>query len=852
MKLSIKKEDLRNQIVLAILVLFIIGALNLILTRHHEIYGSLVDWLSQHLSFADLFRNTFYETGQLFPDFTWQLGGGVNTAQLVYYGLFRPEIMLSYLFPMINMAVWLSITGVFYAVFSVEVFYHWIRKEGITSRHALLASLLFLCAGPILFHTHRHPMFVNYLPWMMITFMGIQKYVTERKKGQMLLGIVFIILSSYFFSVSALFMCGLYAIFCILKYKEDINIKMFFYEILRLMGMVLLGIGITAFMMIPVVLSMLEQHRDMLQNPTLAALLKPDLDFSAVVMSSFTSASYSAGMSMMAYFGLLYGVYQKEKETRILALLLLIVSIIPLFCYLLNGMQYIRQKSLISMIPLLSFMIGIMLDNLKSRKQKSFFYMIPLMVLPLFFMKNNYIRYIETVDVLLCIALLFLLTTKKSKIAIFASAIIPLALLMPINQIDVYLKKDKLQQYENEDKRELISFVLNNDKANLYRFDDMDFALRTVNQVLDLRMLKSSIYSSNENQLMVHYFFDTMAMPGATTNRANMHTAAQPFYQGMMGVKYMISNGVKPFGYDVITRRGKLMLLENKDVLPIAYASSDIMNEKDFEKLVYPYNMETLYQRTIVPNGETKGYQNMITSISPVYQVKSSEGVKVIQKNGSYHIRATKHARMHVKLDNLAAQQLLLLDLPIRNVKNGRNQDVKIQINGVDNKRSKTRDYYANHKDNFRYVLGTKDGTLDLDIKFSKGEYTIQKPKAYTLAYDVLKQRRSNVDAMELKQMSTSSLEGDIHVRKNGYFVTSFPYQKGFTVKVDGEPVEYVKVNTAFVGFPIKRGNHRVQITYEMPGKKAGYYLSITCLLVAGGLCVNDRLVKRKKAKLKI
>ena len=68
---------------------------------------------------------------------------------------------------------------------------------------------------------------------------------------------------------------------------------------------------------------------------------------------------------------------------------------------------------------------------------------------------------------------------------------------------------------------------------------------------------------------------------------------------------------------------------------------------------------------------------------------------------------------------------------------------------------------------------------------------------------------------------------GDINVTNDGYFTLSIPYDKGFKIKVDGQSVDYEKVNTSFIGFPISKGNHHIEIEYEAPLKKVGMLLSI-------------------------
>ena len=72
----------------------------------YGVFGSSIDWISQHSTLADYFRKRFYATGNLFPDFAWNLGGGQNIYHFAYYGLLSPTMLLSYLFPFIPMDLW--------------------------------------------------------------------------------------------------------------------------------------------------------------------------------------------------------------------------------------------------------------------------------------------------------------------------------------------------------------------------------------------------------------------------------------------------------------------------------------------------------------------------------------------------------------------------------------------------------------------------------------------------------------------------------------------------------------------------------------------------------------------------
>ena len=62
------------------------------------VFGAKVDWISQHSVIPDYFRKQFYETGNLFPEFAMNLGGGQNVYNYSYYGLYSPLFLLPYAF----------------------------------------------------------------------------------------------------------------------------------------------------------------------------------------------------------------------------------------------------------------------------------------------------------------------------------------------------------------------------------------------------------------------------------------------------------------------------------------------------------------------------------------------------------------------------------------------------------------------------------------------------------------------------------------------------------------------------------------------------------------------------------
>ena len=56
-----------------------------IITGKSYLYGSTLDWNSQHYNFMEYFRILFYKTKDIFPDFAFNIGAGQNIYNFSYY-----------------------------------------------------------------------------------------------------------------------------------------------------------------------------------------------------------------------------------------------------------------------------------------------------------------------------------------------------------------------------------------------------------------------------------------------------------------------------------------------------------------------------------------------------------------------------------------------------------------------------------------------------------------------------------------------------------------------------------------------------------------------------------------------
>ena len=116
----------------------------------HGIFGAKVDWLSQHSVLPDYFRQQFYATGKIFPEFAPNLGGGQNIYHFAYYGLYSPLILPSYLLPFVKMSDYIMVISITGLTVSVLFFYYWLKSRKMDTGVAFIISLMFQLAGPMI------------------------------------------------------------------------------------------------------------------------------------------------------------------------------------------------------------------------------------------------------------------------------------------------------------------------------------------------------------------------------------------------------------------------------------------------------------------------------------------------------------------------------------------------------------------------------------------------------------------------------------------------------------------------------------------------------------------------------
>ena len=527
------KKELLALAVITVLYIIIFCCI----TKNKYLFISTTDYETQHYLLPEYFRNLFYETKNIFPDIAWNLGGGQNIYYLSYYGLLNPIILLSYFFPNIAMIDYLPIAMSLIVVLSSFFVYLLVRKNNYKHTTSLITAILFLLASPIIYHAHRHIMFISYFPFLLLGLFGVDTYIKKKRSTLLTVSICLMILTSYYFSVAGLVVIVLYFLYKQMLQDPEISLKALIKRTLTLIKPLIFGILLGMVIILPTAYCLLN-GRNSNNTVSIWNLLIPN--------PAYMYTAYSPGLTIIEFILLLAPLLLKKvpKAVKCLSLILLFMFIFPIVNYLLNGTLYINAKTLIPFLPLVMLILAWSLEQITHHKK-------------------------------LLTAFLLIMT--------FVICLI-------VNSTDTLMKKELKNSDIEKSYRKLVTKIHKND-TSIYRIGNLTSNKNSLNKVYTIEELKSSIYSSTQNKNYQKFYLDVAESNQKYRNNMMISTSDSLLTQALMGEKYIITEKTLTNGYHFIAQEGKLKLYENTLALPLAYT---IEKEAD-EEAEYPYNLLNIF-----------------------------------------------------------------------------------------------------------------------------------------------------------------------------------------------------------------------------------------------------------------
>ncbi len=113
--------------------------------------------------------------------------------------------------------------------------------------------------------------------------------------------------------------------------------------------------------------------------------------------------------------------------------------------------------------------------------------------------------------------------------------------------------------------------------------------------------------------------------------------------------------------------------------------------------------------------------------------------------------------------------------------------------------------------------------------------------------YEILK-----ASAMHTEKFEDTMVTGTITAKEDMVMFTSIPYDKGWTVKIDGKEIktdDYIPLQDAYLCFNLPKGSHQIEMTFTQRGLILGLAISAASVMMLIAAAIFFSLLRKKRTE---
>ena len=164
-------------------------------------------------------------------------------------------------------------------------------------------------------------------------------------------------------------------------------------------------------------------------------------------------------------------------------------------------------------------------------------------------------------------------------------------------------------------------------------------------------------------------------------------------------------------------------------------------------------------------------------------------------------------------------------------------------------------EYYTSEGNKYKLIyLGDRSEGDDIFLELYMSPWQNSEDisvKVYKYNNDVLKSINDELrkNSFEVTDYSGNSIKGSFNLDQGKLLMLTIPYSKGWSIKLDGQKIEGIKVLGYFMGIDAGTGQHTIEMEYHSMGITAGIVVSIISWVVFIILVI--RYLKEKSSAVK-
>lgn len=349
----------------------------------------------------------------------------------------------------------------------------------------------------------------------------------------------------------------------------------------------------------------------------------------------------------------------------------------------------------------------------------------------------------------------------------------------------------------------------------------------------------SSSLNANATALMEH-----IGVEGAPDKNRFNYNQTDPVTNAMLNIRYLIGKNlpIDDSDFKQIAKSGNSRLYESIYPLSIGYMTADTIRTWNYEQ-ENPFMVLDDYVRAVTQNK----YTSVFAEIEPV-DVSAANIELSSTGDGMWDSTLKNETKKSKTILTYQAQQT------------GK-QYLFIEADDADAitvSQEKKDDKIEIRNDCGSIVnLGEMDSgtefTVTIEYKEGKGGSVVSHvctmdEAVWQDAYKML-----SASMLDVTDYGDSCLKGTINVQEDGVFVTSVPYEAGWKLKVDGHTREINElIGGAWISTSLSAGEHQIELSFRPPGLIAGLLITLASigLLIAAEWWRRRRMLRKLQSVL--
>lgn len=789
------------------------------------------DMYHQYAPFLAAFQEKIKTGGSL--AYSWDIGGGINFVALYAYYLATPINWILFLFPQSILTELMSIFLIFKIGLSGFTFSYYICKHFNTNNPAVGAFAIFYALSAYVAAYSWNVMWLDCIWLLPLILLGLEYLVKEKKPFLYCVTLGLAILSNYYISIMICIFCVLYFFTLMLSQpeaKENPYKKVFSFGLYSL-----LAGGLAAVLLIPEFFALqltvsgemnfpgsLTKYFSIFEMISRQLMLVEPAVFSAHEPNIYSGIPI---FLLVPLYAMNSKVNIKEKISKFILIFFFYISFnMNILNYVWHGFHFpnslpCRQSFIFSFLLLSMAYEG--LCGIKKYTSKQVYGTLA-GVIALFLFIEHFIAgdeyhfsivYISLLFVTLYCMLIELYRRKKlTNISLCLLLFLIVFLEIFINTEKTSVSTTNRTSYVSDNAAiTTVLDELNSEDSDFYRVEKLK--RRTKNDSAWHHYHGLSLFSSTANAGLSK-FLSNLGHEESTNSYA--FYGATPLTASLLDVKYVFSNEFleNTSLRELVTWDESIYLYENKYTLPLGFLIPSDLNES--------WNMGSSNPFTV-----QNDFVSLTTGIDPIFTTL-------------HHSTSGNKVEIYVEEDQYVYAY----------VTSSGEDFVATYINESDEEIQEAKSF-SGVKQKYIFDLGycpegttiTLSATEEDSIKIYSGALELDNFEKY---YKAISQQGLIVDNYD-----DTHVNGTITVKEDGVLFTSIIYEKGWSVTVDGEPVDTTAFKEAFISIPLTEGTHEISFSYTPYGLQIGVLISTISFGILSTIMISKRISKKISKKNK-